>query len=413
MLRQSEPQLEKISSAERLKLNTVGRITGLPHIVELRFVRIDNGFYVFAGQANADWVMNALSAQTGKLTLQRWQYSVKVSQAPEEEKIRAYLAFNQKYGSSIVRDWYAKSAPCLKLIQLGPPILKGALRGERETQLDYETWKLTNHGYYRGVAEAFDSASEEYDFTISHNFINTWIRRRSINALLRLAKSKDVLVEVGCGTGAEASTIAPHVLRIIATDISDKMLQILRLKIQARRLEGKILPLKAGASELSIVRRLASEGQVDLVYSFNGALNCEPQMERFVTGLSSLLKKGGYFVCSIRNTLCLSESLSYAIVLQFGKMTPRKKQPIMVSVGGKDIPSVYYSPRSFVQFFTADFRLRKQIALPGIMPPAYLNDYYLKIRRKIAPVERLEPLFSERFPLNALGDQTLFIFQKK
>jgi ubiquinone/menaquinone biosynthesis C-methylase UbiE len=368
---------------------------------------------VLAGRANSDWVLNAFQGKNAKLILNGLEYQVRAERSSHEERNRAYQTFQAKYGSRIVKDWYSPSAVCLKLTPIGPALQKAVVKGEGEAEIDYDTWKLTNHDYYRGVAEAFDSASEEYDFTISRNFINTWIRRRSVNALLRLAKTDDVLVEIGCGTGTEAILIAPHVSQIIATDISDKMLQILRLKLRAKRLGEKILPVKAGASELSIVRRLVDGGQVDLVYSFNGALNCEPQMRRFVAELSALLKRGGYFVCSIRNTLCLSEALSHALVFQFGRMNPRKKQPIMVSVGGKDIPSVYYSARNFARFFTLDFRLDKQIALPGIMPPAYLNDYYLKLRDRMATLERLEPLLSERFPLKFLGDQTLFIFRKR
>ena len=59
-------------------------------------------------------------------------------------------------------------------------------------------------GYYSAVSEAFDSASEEYDFTIRQNFINVWIRNRSIKEILSLTKPDDVLLEIGCGTGVEA-----------------------------------------------------------------------------------------------------------------------------------------------------------------------------------------------------------------
>lgn len=340
------------------------------------------------------------------------QYQVAAERGSEEEGNQAYQSFIEKYGSRTVRDWYTGSSICLKLTPRGPPMLRTVVKGEDEVEVDYEAWRLTNRDYYRGVAEAFDSASEEYDFTISHNFINTWIRRRSIETLLKIVKQEDVLVEIGCGPGTEAILIAPHVSRIIATDISDKMLQILRLKIKAKKLQEKIHPFQARASQISTVTQFIPKGKASLAYSFNGALNCEPQLHRCVSELSKLLERGGRFICSIRNTICLSEAISHALVFQFGRMAPRKKQPIMVSVGGKDIPSVYYSPQNFAEFFSPDFELEKKIALPGILPPAYLNDYYLKLRGFIAPIERLEPFLSERFPLNGFGDQTLFVFRR-
>ena len=84
----------------------------------------------------------------------------------------------------------------------------------------------------------------------------------------------------------------------------------------------------------------------------------------------------------------------------------------MVSVGGRDIPSTYYAPSEFVEFFRGEFKLRKTIALPGLLPPAYLNSYYVRFRRVLSILERLEPYIGASFPLNRLGDQTLFIFQK-
>ncbi len=125
-----------------------------------------------------------------------------------------------------------------------------------------------------------------------------------------------------------------------------------------------------------------------------------------------MVEDGGYFVCSIRNTLCLSEALIHGLFLQFDRMAPRKRQPIMVSVGGQDIPSYYYPPSKFVRFFVPQFRVRKTIGLPAILPPAYLSDAYFRARRVLAFAERVERVAAGTFPFNQFGDQTLFVFQK-
>jgi hypothetical protein len=151
----------------------------------------------------------------------------------------------------------------------------------------------------------------------------------------------------------------------------------------------------------------------DVVYSFNGALNCEPDLPRFVLGLNSSLTDLGYFVVSIRNSLCLSEMLAHAMVLQFGAATPRKRQPMMISVGGRDVPATYFTPWRFVQHFSRDFKVRRVIGLPTVIPPAYLSDYYVRLGRLRYAVERVEEMLSAHFPMNGLGDQTLFVFQKR
>jgi ubiquinone/menaquinone biosynthesis C-methylase UbiE len=399
-------------SEDMIKIVTQGRISKLPHIVRLRFVLGDGSFFVLAGERRSDWVVNALRAGNAKVRLGNLVIRTVVSEATVGERTSTLGGFATKYGSRVVRDWYS-NAMALRLTPEGPPIQRAALKGEGEPTATYEDWRSQNKEYYRSVSEAFDSASEEYDFTISHNYINTWIRERSVSELLRLVNSGDTLVEIGCGTGAETLDIARHVSRIVATDISDKMIEILKKKIQARKAFNNVIPLRLRAADISKVRDSLEGSKAQAAYSFNGALNCEPDLEGFVEGLASVLTPGGYFACSVRNSLCIGEALAHAAVLQFEKMAPRKRRVVMVSVGGIDIPAFYYSPSAFTEFFRQKFKLRRTIGLPALMPPAYLSDYYVRYKKIASLLEKFEFALGDRFPFNRLGDQTLFIFQNR
>lgn len=399
------------SSQSTLKLITRGRITGLPHIAELRYTTLEGSFYVLAGNSKSDWLLNALSNPTVRLKIGETIYTTIALTASVDEKERVLEQFRGKYGSRIIQQWYGKAGLSLRLDPVGPPVTKGVTKSEAHTLEDSSKWDRGGLDYYGTVEQAFDSASEEYDYTINRNYINSWIRKRSLDELFELVRPEDVLLEIGCGTGAEAVQISKRAARIIATDISEKMLELLRTKVHAKKLERKITGVRVRASNISSVRSSIPDGRVRIAYSFNGALNCEPDISQFPEQLSSLLEEQGYFVCSIRNTLCLSEIVSHSIVFQFDN--PRKKQPTMVSVGGMDVPSYYYPPHRFSQFFQPYFHVRKIIGLPAILPPAYLNEYYLKtgIFRRV--LEKLELSLADYFPLNIFGDQTLFVFQKR
>jgi ubiquinone/menaquinone biosynthesis C-methylase UbiE len=395
-----------------LKLITSGRITGLPHIAELRYAYLDGSFFVLASSTSSDWVLNAIASGNCKAKMGEIVHQVKANTASPLEKAKTLEIFHNKYGSRIFDQWYRNSQACLRLDPLGPPSTRGAVRSENKATVTFREWRGQGYNYYRLVQEAFDSASEEYDYTISHNYINSWIRKRSINELHRVTTPSDVLLEIGCGTGSESIQISRQVKGIVATDISEKMLDLLRRKVKATRLEHKIIGAKARASEISTVKGLLPDGSVRIAYSFNGALNCEPDIHKVPVELSKVIQEDGYFLCSIRNTLCLSEALSHSLVLQFDKMNTRKDQPTMVSVGGMDIPSCYYSPTRFAQLFRPHFRAKKMIGLPALLPPAYLSNYYLQTGKARLVLEKLEAVLGGRFPFNRVGDQTLFVFQR-
>jgi ubiquinone/menaquinone biosynthesis C-methylase UbiE len=404
--------LPETRQTKTLKLITTGRITGVPHVAELRYARLNGSFFVLASSASSDWVLNALAQEKCKAKIGEVVYEVTANTATPLEKTQVLEGFSRKYGTRVLDQWYENTQACLRLEPLGPSSIRGVVRGENEALVSFREWKNQGNNYYQSVRDAFDSASEEYDYTISHNYINSWIRKRSINELHRVANASDVLLEIGCGTGSEAIQVSRHVKRIVATDISEKMLDLFERKVKAKRLDHKIIAAKARASEISTVKELLPEGSVRVAYSFNGALNCEPDIHDVPGELAKVVREDGYFLCSIRNTLCLLEALSHSLVLQFDKTATRKDQPTMVSVGGMDIPSCYYSPSRFANIFRPQFRVRKMIGLPAFLPPAYLSDYYLRTGKARLIPEKLELILGDRFPFNRLGDQTLFVFQK-
>jgi SAM-dependent methyltransferase len=402
-----------LGSTPYLRLETRGRMTNLPHIVELRYAWLEGSYFVLASRRTSDWVRNSRIQGMARVRLGEFLIDVVVSQASAVEKGAALAAFGAKYGPRDVRRWYSRVDSCLRLTPTGPAVSRGSGTGELEAKTDYADWASKARDYYSDVASAFDSASEEYDFTIRRNFINTWIRRRSLLVLKELVRPDDLLLEVGCGTGAEAMEISNWVSGIVATDVSARMTELVRAKAAAKGIQDKVLAVTVRAGEIARVRETIGGRGLRIGYSFNGALNCEPDLDSFVSQLHALLEPGGYFVCSVRNTTCASEMVSHGLALQFSRATPRRTQPTMVSVGGRDIPSTYFSPSEFAAHFERAFTPIEVIGLPALLPPAYLNDYYLKVRSLSSVLERLEPLLSGIPPFNRLGDQTLFVFRNE
>jgi SAM-dependent methyltransferase len=394
-----------------LKLITVGRATGLPHVAVMRFVFSEGTYFVIGGSRKSDWFLNALASKGVKVRMGDTVQAAACEEFPDLEAVRRL--FSKKYGARIVKDWYSgQESRALKVTPTAALTRRGGIRGEDEVKLDFRGWKAQGLDYRGAVAEAFDSASEEYDFTIGANFINVWIRERSIKEVLERVRGDDVLLEIGCGTGTEAIRISRHVAGVVATDISSGMVALLRRKVEARRLGMRVRPLELRAIDVGRAAEFLPGGKARVAYSFNGALNCELELGRFPRELWRLLEPGGLFICSVRNRFCLEESLLQAALLRFRSTTPRKEQPKMVSVGGMDIPAYYYYPWEFAGIFKPYFEVRKQIALPAIIPPPYLNDTYVKVRSRLKLLELADTALADRFPFNRFGDQTLFVFRR-
>lgn len=399
-------------SSEYAKVQTIGRKTGRAHSVEVRFALLDGSVFALTGEVESDWARNALASGDAKVTIGNLVYKTNARVATDSEATEAIKAFEKKYGAKAIDRWYSTSKTCIRFEPVGQPTPALLPKGEFDVSKTLAEWKKSNRDYYREVATAFDSASAEYDFTISKNFVNTWIRRRSIEKVLEYAKPEDILVEVGCGTGVEAIAISMHVAQVVATDLSPRMIGLLRRKV-AQNPSARVTPLELKASRIADVANLLPNGKTKLAYSFNGALNCELDLAAFVEGLASILEPGGRFICSIRNSFCLTESLVYLFALRPERATPRKRQPMLVSVGGTELPSIYYSTLEFPRFFEDHFSVEEKMALPALLPPAYLSEYYVRVRQALSPIERIDQALGKHFPLNMWGDQTLFVFQRR
>lgn len=109
-------------------------------------------------------------------------------------------------------------------------------------------------------------------------------------------RAEDHLLEVGCGTGSTAIKLAPAVKRIIATDISSKMLGIARDKIT----NGG--PQNIDFVQSEITKPIAG-APFDAACAFS-ILHLVDDLDAALLHLRSQIKPGGYL---ISKTACLSD----------------------------------------------------------------------------------------------------------
>jgi ubiquinone/menaquinone biosynthesis C-methylase UbiE len=157
---------------------------------------------------------------------------------------------------------------------------------------------------------------------------------RTLECTQHYLRAADAVLEVGCGTGTTALTLAPCVASLVATDVSGEMIAIAREKAAAQGCVNAVFETaRADAPD-------RPDGSFDVVLAFN-VLHLVAARDAVLRNIHRLLKPGGLF---ISKTPCLT---------QMG-LPVRLLVPVMQAIG----------KAPHVAFFT-DAELEREITAAG------------------------------------------------
>jgi ubiquinone/menaquinone biosynthesis C-methylase UbiE len=145
---------------------------------------------------------------------------------------------------------------------------------------------------YSKTANAFTEASQSYDSKISGNFINMAIRNVELDILIRYSSDRTSILEIGCGTGQEAlKFISSTGKNVEAIDISPGMVDLAISKMEKHGVKDRFAARVMPARDIALIQK-----KFDLIYSFNGALNTEPEISHFFNSLAGATEHDALFV---------------------------------------------------------------------------------------------------------------------
>jgi SAM-dependent methyltransferase len=266
--------------------------------------------------------------------------------------------------------------------------------------------------YYEYIARGYDSIAGTYDEVEGQNEVSERVRRHSLDAAFGRFRPGDRILELGCGTGRDAISLARHGIRVMATDVSLAMVEATRKRVRDANLEDMITVecLNAAAA--------AAKGPFDGVYSNGAVLNLEPDLAGVANGLRQSLLPGAFVVLTGANRLSLFEVLFYPIALR-----PRKafrklgnEIPIPVSREGKGkiyvVPTRFLTPNEFLSPFRSGFVLRLQRGLQVITPPWNLVNLVRLFEPAILPLVNIEDRMGTLPGFRDLGAIFLVVLQR-
>jgi SAM-dependent methyltransferase len=220
----------------------------------------------------------------------------------------------------------------------------------------------------------FDPVAASYDAQFTHTAIGRLQRAVVQDYLQAKIRPGTAVLEVNCGTGADALWLAEQGCTVLATDNSAEMLRVTaekaRSKNQQHRIQTQALDLRDLPSGLP---------RFDLVFSNFGGLNClsPDALEKLGAAVPGLLRPGGLFVAVIMGRFCWWEMLYFLLKNQFRQATRRwRGGPVDAPLGiGSLVPTWYYAPAEFSRFFP-NLALQTVQPVGFWLPPSYLDPWF-------------------------------------
>ena len=256
--------------------------------------------------------------------------------------------------------------------------------------------------------------AETYDDTFTSSLIGS-AQRAAVKRELDLAfwPGQRVL-DINCGTGVDAVYLAGRGLRVLACDLSPRMIAIAQRRVAqsglADRAEFRVLATEDLGALAATEGRTGFDGALS---NFAG-LNCVEDLAAVARDLARLLKPGARAVFCLFGRSCVWEVFWY---LGQGKATEafRRFRPagdLARLTEGVTVRVRYPSVPDITRSLAPYFRLRRRKGVGMMVPPTYLEPWAQRFPRILAPLVKADRKF-ERWPLfRALADHALLTFER-
>lgn len=228
-------------------------------------------------------------------------------------------------------------------------------------------------------SNAFDSIASSYDSLFTVTEIGYLQRLQVYKYLEYFLKGSQVqnILDIGCGTGADAAWFANQGKNVYAIDQSKEMIQTCLSKY------GNQQNIKFIHADMLQMTEVLENKRFDLIFSNFGAVNCiDPHLiKKFSDSLLSFLNAGGNILLIVMTDFCAWESVYYFIKGNFSKWSGRKKMQSVSLQSGHVIDTWFYNPQSLLHLMGHSFHKVSYYPIGLFVPPSYFekNKYVMRL----------------------------------
>jgi len=260
----------------------------------------------------------------------------------------------------------------------------------------------------------FDVVADDYDRSFTSSKVGQAQRASVWKALEKTFRPGERIVELGCGTGVDASFLAKHGIRVLACDESPRMIAVAQRRIQ------QLTGADAGSVDLHQLRAeeigcLQPQGPFEGVFSNFGVLNCVKDLRALAINLAALLKPGSPALVCLMGPCCAWE-VAWYLAEGRPRKAFRRLQRAGVSARLSDDATVnvhYPTVRSLVRTFLPEFRLTYLKGIGVSVPPSYAERWAVGFPRAFDACVKADSILGLIPGIRALADHILLKFERK
>jgi ubiquinone/menaquinone biosynthesis C-methylase UbiE len=241
---------------------------------------------------------------------------------------------------------------------------------------------------------AFDRLANTYD----SQWTNTLVGRKQREATWRwidpLFLPGETILDLGCGTGADAVHLMSNGIGVLALDASAEMVKVTRTKgVDARC--------------LSLQHLAELDGSFDGAISNFGALNCVDDLHQLSRQLGRLIRSKGQLAICLMGSICAWETCHYLKRGEIRKACRRLAPGGTLSSIGVRVE--YPLIRKLRRALRNEFTLRSWAGIGLFVPPSYIRHFSEAALERFAQLDRRVA----HWPLiRGLSDHRLLLFTR-
>jgi SAM-dependent methyltransferase len=286
---------------------------------------------------------------------------------------------------------------------------------------------------FRIQHSAFDDMAGDYDDLFTQSAIGRVMRDAVWRRLDANFRPGDHVLELNCGTGADAVYLAQAGVQVLATDVSSAMLDVTRRKVAQAGMEKWVQVTRLDLADLAAWgnswrsqvtdQRWQDDDSLLLPFPISnfrsptspftgvlsnfGGLNCVADLAGVARALAGLLKPGG------RALLCVMGPLApweWGWYVRHGPVEKAFRRLRRKGVVWRGLTIRYPSIRSLRRVMAPAFALRRVSAIGALLPPSYAEPWAAQHPRLLAWLNRAERRLETVWPLPWLADHYLAEF---